>query len=520
MNRRGTAALARGARRKPHPGTPGSLPDDEGGRATASVGLPPEEAPEGNEYQVTRAGRVARVGPRVALMATDFVVVVLCEYAAAFLLNKAPVQGTRTTLQADLLLGSLLPVTAVLAFLVNGLYQRWPRQLMMNSFSELRDITYALAVAGCVSIGINHLFGDFQVQDSFAPPATVLTLIFCVGTIPISRAAVRGLMRAADVERFRVLIVGSGMMASHLLRYLSWDQRITVVGCVDDDPAPGTAVLGAIEDLPRICSEHAVDQVIVSFSRTHPAEAIQRLQTLNPNIAISIVPRYFELLSWRSSVKEIAGLAIIDVAPGSLSSGAQVAKRTFDLVFGSLIVVLLSPVLLAAALAVKLSSPGPVFFRQTRTGRDGRTFVMLKFRTMYVDAEARRAELAGANEMDGPLFKMRSDPRVTRAGSWLRRTSLDELPQLLNVLRGDMSLVGPRPFIPEEAGRMAETSAARRFDVRPGMTGLWQISGRSHLSYDELKRLDYLYVASWSLLWDLKILWHTPASVFSGHGAF
>ncbi len=220
-------------------------------------------------------------------------------------------------------------------------------------------------------------------------------------------------------------------------------------------------------------------------------------------------------------MKEIAGLAIIDVAPSSMGLGARAAKRTFDLVLGAFIVTMLSPVFLAAAIAVKLSSPGPVFFRQVRTGQDGKTFVVLKFRTMYLDAEQRRSDpsLTEANEVDGPLFKMKHDPRVTRAGVLLRRSSLDELPQLLNVLRGDMSLVGPRPFIPAEAEQIAG-SAARRFDVRPGMTGLWQISGRSHLSYEELKRLDYLYVASWSLLWDLKILWHTPARVLRGHGAF
>jgi exopolysaccharide biosynthesis polyprenyl glycosylphosphotransferase len=465
--------------------------------------------------------RAARIGPRVALVVADFVVVSLCELAAILLVHQAPLSGDGSPLVPDLLLGALLPLSAALAFLANGLYKRWPRQLMVNTFSELRDIVYALAVSGCFVLGINHLFGDLEVRSSFSAVTIVVALLLSAFTLPIGRGLVRAAMRAAAVEHFRVLVIGSGMMAGHLLRYLSWDPRITIVGCVDDDPAPGTEVLGSIDELPTICAEHSVDQVIVSFSRTHPAEAIQRLQALNPKIAISIVPRYFELLTWRSSVKEIAGLAIIDVAPSSMGLGARAAKRTFDLVLGAFIVTMLSPVFLAAAIAVKLSSPGPVFFRQVRTGQDGKTFVVLKFRTMYLDAEQRRSDpsLTEANEVDGPLFKMKHDPRVTRAGVLLRRSSLDELPQLLNVLRGDMSLVGPRPFIPAEAEQIAG-SAARRFDVRPGMTGLWQISGRSHLSYEELKRLDYLYVASWSLLWDLKILWHTPARVLRGHGAF
>ncbi len=477
------------------------------------------EVPALGDSRVT--SRAARVGPRVALFLTDFLIVSLCEAAALAVVHENPAGATGQVLGTDLLLGAVLPMATALAFLANGLYKRWPHHLMVNTFSELRDIIYALAVAGCFVLGIDHLLGDLNVPASFAPLTTVTALFFSAVTLPIGRAVVRAAIRMAAVQHCRVLIVGSGMMAGHLQHYLSWDHRITVVGCVDDDPAPGTHVLGTIEDLPRICAEHSVDQVIVSFSRTHPADAIHRLQALNPSIVVSIVPRYFELLTWRSSVKEIAGLTIIDVAPCSLSIGAQAAKRAFDLAATALLVLLLSPLLLASALAVKLSSSGPVFFRQERVGRNGKTFVMMKFRTMYTDAERRRhdPDLVGANEVDGPLFKMRDDPRVTSAGKWLRRTSLDELPQLFNVLLGDMSLVGPRPFIPAEAAQLSG-SAAKRFDVRPGMTGLWQISGRSHLSFDELKRLDYQYVASWSLLWDLKILWHTPARVLRGHGAF
>jgi exopolysaccharide biosynthesis polyprenyl glycosylphosphotransferase len=309
------------------------------------------------------------------------------------------------------------------------------------------------------------------------------------------------------------------MMARHLLRYLSWDPRITVVGCVDDDPAPGTAVLGTIDDLPQLVEDLHVDQVMVGFSRTHPTEAILRLQTLNNHVAISIVPRYFELLTWRSTVKEIAGLALIDVAPARLNVAARTVKRTFDLVVGGLTLFFTLPVLAAAAIAIKVNSPGPVLFRQERIGRDNKPFAMYKLRTMSIDAEGMRSQLDTANEVDGPLFKMQIDPRVTKVGRFLRKTSLDELPQLFNVLRGDMALVGPRPFIPSESNSI-DGSALRRFEVRPGMTGLWQVSGRSELTFDELQRLDYLYVASWSIWWDMRILWVTPARVFRGSGAF
>ncbi len=464
--------------------------------------------------------RLARIGPRVALLLSDLITISLCEFVAVQIVRQTPA-GSGSVLGPDLILATLIQVTAALAFWANGLYARWPRQMMVNTFAELRDIVYALAVASCFVLGINHLLSGLEDRSSLAPVTIVVTVSLAAVAIPIARGIVRAIMRAAAVEEFRVLVLGSGMMAGHLLRYLSWDPRITVVGCVDDDPAPGTDVLGTLDELPTICADHGVDQVIVSFSRTHPTDAIQRLQALNPSIAISIVPRYFELLSWRSSVKEIAGLAIIDVAPASLSRGTRVVKRTFDIFFASLSLLLLSPVLVAAAIAVKCSSPGPVFFRQKRTGRNGKEFVMLKMRTMVVDAEQHQSDpdLVAANQMDGVLFKLHRDPRVTRVGAYLRHSSLDELPQLLNVVRGDMSLVGPRPFVPAESDQLSG-STRRRFDVRPGMTGLWQISGRSHLTGEELQRLDYLYVASWSLLWDLKILWHTPARVLRGHGAF
>jgi lipopolysaccharide/colanic/teichoic acid biosynthesis glycosyltransferase len=166
-----------------------------------------------------------------------------------------------------------------------------------------------------------------------------------------------------------------------------------------------------------------------------------------------------------------------------------------------------------------MSSPGPVLFRQERIGKDNKPFTIYKLRTMTHDAEQMRSQLESSNEMDGPLFKMRADPRATPVGRFLRRTSLDEAPQLFNVLRGDMSLVGPRPFVPSESSAI-DGSAQRRFEFRPGMTGLWQVSGRSELTFDEMQRLDYLYVASWSIWWDFRILWMTPSRVFRGRGAF
>jgi lipopolysaccharide/colanic/teichoic acid biosynthesis glycosyltransferase len=175
--------------------------------------------------------------------------------------------------------------------------------------------------------------------------------------------------------------------------------------------------------------------------------------------------------------------------------------------------------MLAAAVGIKATSPGPVFFRQERVGYRGKTFRIIKFRTMQAGAEEIKIDLRDHNDVDGPLFKLHNDPRVTPIGRFLRSYSLDEVPQLINVVRGKMSLVGPRPFVPDESAGI-DGWAARRFEVRPGMTGLWQVSGRSDLPFEELRQLDYAYVASWSLWWDLKILWHTPGTVSGRHGAY
>jgi exopolysaccharide biosynthesis polyprenyl glycosylphosphotransferase len=197
----------------------------------------------------------------------------------------------------------------------------------------------------------------------------------------------------------------------------------------------------------------------------------------------------------------------------------QVIKDAFDKLVGLSALALTAPVFLFVTLVIRLDDGGPAFFRQTRVGRDGRDFTVYKFRTMVMDAEKLKTELAASNDHDGVLFKMRKDPRITKVGSWLRRWSLDELPQLLNVVRGDMSLVGPRPALPDEAARYGDY-VRRRLVVKPGLTGLWQVNGRSDLSWEESVRLDLRYVENWSLVLDLQILWKTLSAVWRGSGAY
>jgi exopolysaccharide biosynthesis polyprenyl glycosylphosphotransferase len=218
-------------------------------------------------------------------------------------------------------------------------------------------------------------------------------------------------------------------------------------------------------------------------------------------------------------VRPTAGLTLLHVDHPQLSGPRKVLKGLFDRCMAAMALIMLSPMLLAVAVAIRVSDSGPALFAQTRVGKDGRTFKIYKFRTMVVDAEARLSELAPDNDLDGVLFKLRRDPRITPIGARLRKYSVDELPQLINVVKGEMSLVGPRPPLPSEAARYAD-HVRRRLVVRPGLTGMWQVNGRSDLSWDESVRLDLRYVENWSFALDLQILWKTVSVILRGSGAY
>jgi exopolysaccharide biosynthesis polyprenyl glycosylphosphotransferase len=403
-------------------------------------------------------------------------------------------------------------------FALYSLYKGSTRRISLSVFSDLRNILHALMVSGFLFaiVGyVAHRYYGFQVMT--VGKILAMCLVAAV-TVPLARIVSFGLIGRAPTGSVPVIVVGTGKLAQTVASHLRAHSSVKFVGFVDDSPLGRSDVLGELEDLPDLCRRYDVARVVVCFSRTHPERTTEMLKSLSGKVGVSIVPRYYELITSRSHVEDLSGLPMIDIAPASLSTGARFLKRTFDVVVSSVILVLISPFFLVMAVLIKATSPGPVFFRQERTGRDERPFSVLKFRTMYQDAEQRKAEILHLNESDGPLFKVTEDPRVTRPGRFLRRTSLDELPQLINVWKGDMSLVGPRPFVVSEAAEI-EGWARKRFEARPGMTGLWQVSGRNELSHLELCRLDYLYVASWSFWWDMQILWQTPATIFKGRGA-
>jgi exopolysaccharide biosynthesis polyprenyl glycosylphosphotransferase len=280
-------------------------------------------------------------------------------------------------------------------------------------------------------------------------------------------------------------------------------------------------VLGSQDDVATLIDDLEVDRVLLASSIGSHEEMLDLVRSVRrPDVQVSIVPRYFEIFNSHATLDDVEGMPVVTLPPMRLGSSARLLKRSFDVFVSATLLLLLSPILAAVAVAIRLDSEGPVLYRQPRRGRFGSTFRIAKFRTMYVGAEQRRAEVLHLNEVDGPLFKIKGqDPRVTRVGRFLRTTSLDELPQLWNVLRGEMSLVGPRPFVIYEADQITGW-ASRRLDMTPGVTGLWQVLGRNDIPFAEMVKLDYLYVTNWSLWWDLKILCQTIPVVLGRRGAY
>jgi exopolysaccharide biosynthesis polyprenyl glycosylphosphotransferase len=319
-----------------------------------------------------------------------------------------------------------------------------------------------------------------------------------------------------------VVIVGGNTEARALCHTLQRERRLgyQVLGFVDDaGTAIGAPVLGPVSDTLQIVRRHHAAGVVIAATAIDVGTSNRLVRQLNDaGVHVELSSTLLDVAPGRLTVRPLGRFPVIYVEPVVRDGWRARAKRTFDVVVAGGLLVATSPVLALAALAIRLDSPGPVLFRQQRVGRDGKVFHVLKLRTMYMDAEERLQELLHLNEADGPLFKLRSDPRVTRVGGFLRKTSIDELPQLVNVLRHEMSIVGPRPALPREVERWAP-DLHQRLRVLPGITGAWQVSGRSDASFDDYVRLDLSYVDNWSLLTDVAIVLKTVPAVVMSRGA-
>lgn len=388
---------------------------------------------------------------------------------------------------------------------------------------------FTAGVAGGVfTLGFLSFLLNLQLSRLFV--AFLAVFVFVGGGVLrlLVRRYVQSRHRRGELVQ-RTVVVGADRDARQLVSALQADpdSNYLVVGYLDDQagangtvPIDGLPVLGRPDEVLTVCESLAVGCVIVSPAGVSAGTLRDVTIALEGSeVDLAVAPSLFQVVTRRMTIETVGNVPILHVDQIRLRRGKAALKRTLDLVVASGLLLVCGPVIVAAMVAVRLTSPGPALFRQQRIGRDGRPFTMLKLRTMVRDADQRLDELTHLNEAQGHFFKVAADPRVTRIGAPLRRWSLDELPQLINVLRGDMSMVGPRPPLPEEVERY-DPWHRRRLRVRPGITGVWQVSGRSNVPFEEAVRLDLFYIENWSLGYDLYLLGRTVGAVLSRRGAW
>jgi exopolysaccharide biosynthesis polyprenyl glycosylphosphotransferase len=465
--------------------------------------------------RVATLRRLARV---LSLLALDFAGVALAIFTA--LLLKAAVrdhvQLTPAVHETERILAFAYLLTALL-FARSGLYaERAQRPGLSRIVGSLFQVAFVALVFAIVNG--EHFSSYYLFYGSLA---------FAILYISFARAGYEWLtgaiLRAAGYRR-RAVLVGTGKHIRDVAHALSdaAHSPIEVVGFLSPKslPANGLRNLGSLSDLDEVLGSVHVDEVIIADPDFPQVEAVELVDRCHQRgVRVRLAPSTMEILIHRAEFVPGQSVPLFELGPPVFEGVDFALKRTFDLVGATFLLIALSPLLLAIIIAVRLSSRGPIVFRSTRRGIGQRPFRCLKFRTMHTHAEERQAELEALNEASGALFKIRRDPRLTAVGRMLRRFSLDELPQLVNVLRGEMSLVGPRP-LPQRDYEMLEDWHRKRYLVLPGITGLWQVSGRSELDFDDLVHLDFLYLEHWSLALDLTILLKTVPAVFSRRGAY
>jgi exopolysaccharide biosynthesis polyprenyl glycosylphosphotransferase len=464
-------------------------------------------------------GLLRRTASIVSLIVLDLCGLVLGVYAA--LVVRSLVYGE------DILWGAIwrvesgwvpfLGLVMVLVFWRGGLYAE--RERRGGAGRIVGSLILVAVVALAFGIGTNREFGTY----GLAPTALVLSTAF-IGLLRASYDVVTAdLLRIAGVRR-RAVLVGDSHRVAHLQRVLGEGRGgidYDFVGAIgpshDGMPLP---YLGSVAELPRIVADRRLDELIVAESEFDDKALLELVDFAHRRgIRVRAAPTTAELLTQRAEYVPGQGVPLFELRPPAFVGTDWLVKRTFDLVVSVLLVAVGLPLWIAIAIAIKAGSRGPVLFHDRRVGLNEREFDMIKFRTMYADASERQGGLEAANEAEGALFKLRNDPRVTPVGRLLRRLSLDEVPQVLNVLRGEMSLVGPRP-LPVRDFLLLEPWHRKRYNVLPGMTGLWQIAGRSDLGFDDLVRLDFYYLENWSIWLDISILARTIPAVIAARGAY
>ena len=485
----------------------------------------------------TRQLRLALVSGRVILDGLLLVAAFVLAYSLRYVLEFG-----RDVISAESFLplsafypyiAAFVPITLI-TFYTRGLYAL-PRGA---SWFEHVRITMSASLVGVAALTLSALL---LTRDLPSRLLFVYLWLCTVAVFSIERFAYRHLrmwLWRRGINIRRVLVVGAGTAAQRIMKdiverpELGYKLQGYVAESGDTPASPSWRVpvkasngsgpqrLGGLKDVQRVIGMQDLHEVIVALPATHHAQILGIIDSCREfGVDFKLVPDLFEMRFNEVRIDAVNGVPLIGVKDLALQGFNLFIKRMLDvlLAIGALIVAAI-PMLLVA-MAIRLDSPGPVLFRQRRVGKGGREFVCLKFRSMGQDAEQRLQELLDRNEADGPLFKIREDPRLTRVGKWLRRTSIDELPQIFNILRGEMSWVGPRPPTPSEVARYSDWHH-KRLDVTPGLTGLWQVSGRSDLTFDEMVKLDLYYAENWSLNVDTMIILRTVPAVLRRKGAY
>jgi exopolysaccharide biosynthesis polyprenyl glycosylphosphotransferase len=461
-----------------------------------------------------------RVGSLAVLIGLDLMGVGLALYAALLLrevyYGTSPIfPGLLWDQETDWL--PFLLLVTVLVFWQAGLYAR--REQRAGFGRVVSSLILVSLIVFAFGLGTGHKFSTFGLI-----PTTLVISALLIGLFRASYEVVtREVLRALGVRR-RAILAGEGDHLVHLYRTLGLGRSgidYEFVGAIAASPGEvGLPVLGELDDLRGILAANEVDELIVTDSDFTDRQLLDMVDLAHRSgVQVRIAPKTTDLLVQRGEYVPGQGTPLFVLRPPVLVGADWVVKRTFDVVFAAAVIVFGMPFWLAVAVAIKLTSRGPVFYADRRVGLGEGEFGMLKFRTMYVDAAERQAELESQNEAGGALFKIRDDPRVTSVGRFLRRYSLDEVPNTVNVLRGEMSLVGPRP-LPVRDYALLEEWHRKRYLVLPGITGLWQISGRSNLSFDDLVRYDFYYLDNWSIWLDISILAKTIPAVLAQRGAY
>ncbi len=491
--------------------------------AASTEGLPePADIRSGKPFFLTRsqlgaAGR--RLASITALVCLDLAGLVLGVYAALVLrelyYGQEPLWGFLWRVETDWL--PFLTLVTVLVFSQAELYAERERRPGFGRVLSCLIVVALIVLA--FGLGTGHKFSTYGLT-----PTAVLFCSIAIAALRASYDAVtQEVLRFLGARRY-ALLAGSGTQLTNLHRALGGARsgiEYEFVGALAPS-ADGLdlPVLGDVHSLPMVLDETRVDELIVTDSDFSERELLEIVSEAHrKGVHVRIAPKATELLTQRAQFVPGQGVPLFELRPPAFIGLDWFVKRGFDLVVSALVLLIALPLWIAIALAVKLTSRGPMLYRDTRIGLGERKFGMLKFRTMHADAAGKQAELEASNEADGPLFKIREDPRVTAVGAILRRFSLDEVPQLWNVLRGEMSLVGPRPLPLRDYERL-EGWHRKRYLVLPGVTGLWQISGRSSLGFDDLVRLDFYYLENWSIWLDISILVKTIPAVIRGTGAY